>query len=735
MGCEENKIKLSYLVDGQLEPEEARSLLNHISSCRECSQYFKDLQDAKKALKQAPRLAASPSFVRRLEARLRREGTGAYMVPVMSRNWVRKAISAGIAAAVLVAVVLILSKSGVKETAPSDEPEITAADPGREKITAAPPTTLMTREQFEEEKKHRLAQLFPIKQEHKEPAVERDIHETPEPPPFVDEGKQEEPKIVDEEAPQKPDVEEKPELPEVPPAPGGEGTEAVEGPKDEKPLKQPVEVAATDLRTLERDFFSAAKARNVDGQMDALHKMASLPIDKSLNFFKRILIGERKQVETSVRREALFALAENGSKQAAGVMLYIYDDAAEEGEIREAVPDALAQIERQETLDWLVGEVLSSQKRQANVRKMVAEVLALVDKPVSYKPLAAALLKEPDEKVRVAICTALGATKDTSAEEVLLKALKDRQWVVREAALRALGKTGTISCVPPLIRLLNDAQPLVQEAAATALSENPDVRAVEPLIKLYKSHKTQTDLRLRGAVLTALWRITGERYVKGSDWSSWFKKMGPYPETNPDPGAIPGAPAAFIDIPLWTNSVVYLVDASGSMRSDGKLDEAKNLIKQSIISLPKDTKFNIFFFSSNIRGFSQTSFPRADTLNKAKALQWLDRILLPQEKKTNFYHALTTVLRSKPDDLVVISDGVPTEGRYVYPPKLVRVIADQNLQGKTRIHAVGFYTVQLTEGTGNPVPVGPSVDFLRDLSKRNYGEFRHRLFFKSGSGK
>jgi hypothetical protein len=107
-------------------------------------------------------------------------------------------------------------------------------------------------------------------------------------------------------------------------------------------------------------------------------------------------------------------------------------------------------------------------------------------------------------------------------------------------------------------------------------------------------------------------------------------------------------------------------------------------------------------------------------------------VLLPQETKTNFYHALTTVLRSKPDDLIVISDGVPTEGRYVYPSKLVRVIADQNLQGKTRIHAVGFYTVPSTEGTGNPVPVGPSVDFLRDLSKRNYGEFRHRLFFKTG---
>jgi hypothetical protein len=280
--------------------------------------------------------------------------------------------------------------------------------------------------------------------------------------------------------------------------------------------------------------------------------------------------------------------------------------------------------------------------------------------------------------------------------------------------------------------VLNDAQPLVQEAAAMALSENPDVRAVEPLIRLYKSHKTHADLRLRGAVLTALWRITGERFVKDSDWNSWFKEVGPYPETNPDPTAIPGAPSSFLDIPLWTKSVVYLVDASGSMREDGKLEEAKSLIKQSIIGLPKETRFNVVLFSSSLRGFSRTSFPRADKTNKARALQWLDKVLLPQEMKTNFYHALTTVLRGKPDDVVVISDGVPTEGRYVYPSKLVRVIADQNLQGKTRIHAVGFYTVQPIEGTANPVPVGPSVDFLRDLSKRNYGEFRHRLFFKSG---
>ena len=738
MSCEDNKLKISYLVDGQLAPKEANALLDHMSSCQECSQYFKDLQEVKKALRQAPRQIASQSFVRRLEARFRREGTGTYLVPVMSRRWVRKAVSAAIAAAALVVIVLIMSNSGVRETKVPDEPEITAADDSQEKEPYVK-STYVSPEQWEEEKrKQRFAELFPLKSEHEEPVEAPDKPDAPEPPSIVDEGKHEEPKIVDEEAPQVPDVEKKPELPESPPALPKEGIETVEGSGDKEPLKrapdEEVAVAAADLRRIEKDFFSAAKTRNVDGQVTTLHKLASLPIEKSLKLFKRILIGERKKVEISVRREALFALAENGSKQAAGVMLYLYADTAEDWEVRETVPDALAQVEKEETLNWLVTEVLSSKKQHANVRKMVAEVLAVVDKPVSYKPLAAALIKEPDEKVRMAICIALGATRDTGAEDVLLKVLKDRQWVVREAALRALGKVGTITCVPSVIRLLSDAQPLVQEAAAMALSENPDVRAVEPLIKLYRSHKTQVDLRLRGAVLTALWRITGERYVKESDWNSWFKEMGPYPETNPNPEAVPGSPSSFIDIPLWTKSVIYLVDASGSMRNDGKLDEAKDLIKQSIIGLPKETRFNIILFSSSIRGFSQTSFPRADKPNKAKALQWLDRVLLPQETKTNFYHALTTALRSKPDDLIVISDGVPTEGRYVYPSKLVRVIADQNLQSKTRIHSVGFYTVPPTEGAGNPVPVGPSVDFLRDLSKRNYGEFRHRLFFKTNGG-
>lgn len=720
MNCEENKAKLSFLIDGELSPDEEDVVRRHIETCDTCARYFNDLRAVRKALELVPRIPVPSSFEKRLDSRMRRSATSFYSVPVMSRMWARKAVAAVIAAAVLITIVIVLSSIGFQKNDGLDSPEPVAGthdDPGRVERVPAPDT----RPESVPENREKPEAVVVIPEEKDAPQESREP-EPREPAPAIDE--------PGESVPDTELVKKEPETPAVPDTP--ERSDVVAEDKapgttqrapEEEPLRQSPEnerIAQVPDRDFERKFFLAGKEGNIEEQVEMLHLVAETPADETYRFIKRILSQPSNKVDTSVRREALWVLADIGTKEAAGIMLFVYADV--DWHVSDAVPTALSRIKREDTLEWLASEILVSSKSEG-VRRMVAEALAQSEGPVSQELLAAALAKEQSPLVRIAICEAMGATGDTAAEEILIKTLEDRSWLVREAALRALSKVGTMRCVSAAIRSLNDSKMFVREAAAAVLAENPDVRSLVPLTRLLM-HK---DIRFRGAVLTALWRITGQKFTKESEWRDWLKEMGPYPETNPDPEAAPPAPAEYLDIPLWSKSVVYLLDASSSMQRDGKIKEAKRLIRNSIIELPEDTRFNVIFFGSEARAFSPTSFARADRRTKAKATDWLEKVRLPEEGRTNFYNALTMVLRNRPDDVIVMSDGVPTEGRFVHPSKLVREISDLNLQLKTRLHAVGFYTLTETEGP-TPVPVGPSVDFLKELAGRNHGLFRYRWF-------
>jgi HEAT repeat protein len=725
MSCEENRYRISLLIDGELEEAAAAALRRHIDGCAECARYLTELRAGIKALELAPRVSVSPSFHRRLESRLRRGDSGAYSPPIMVRMWARRAVAAAIAAGVLIAIVLILSSLGMEngETSLPAGGKDKIADGEKKKIEVPPapaPTEKIVVPKHEEPEKAPPEIPEEMKLVDKpEPGVPVDKHIPPEP-------EREQDKAVVKEQHREPGSSEEPKKPDVPRK--HPGTYTVDNGPGEKPIRdqhQEAKLADKELKDLDKRLAKAFKNGDTDAQIGIVQHLAKMPAEKACKILKGVLAA--KKVKTAVRREAVFALAEVGTKQAAGILLYTYGD--ENWEVSDTVPQALSEIKQRKTLEWLAGEVLVSSKSAA-VRKMLAEALAHVEQPVSQKYFAAALAKEKEAAVRAAICEALGAAGNIEAEDTLIKMLDDKSWLVREAALRALASAGTMKCTLRVIRALNDPKPEVKEAAAAALAENPDVRAVVPLVRLLMFK----DLRLHGAVLTALWRITGKRYMKESQWHAWLKEVGPYPETDPNPDATPPAPASFLDIPLWSKSVIFLVDSSSSMQRDGKIKEAKQLIQKSIVQLPEETRFNVIFFGSSVRGFSQTKFPKASVHTKQKALNWLDRVRLPKTGRTNFYLALVTVLRNKPDDVIVISDGVPTEGRYVHPPKVVREITSQNLQQKTRIHCLGFYTLQPTEGR-TPVPVGPGVDFLRSLATRNQGEFKYRWFNADTGGR
>ncbi|MBU1045407.1 MAG: HEAT repeat domain-containing protein [Candidatus Omnitrophica bacterium] len=117
-------------------------------------------------------------------------------------------------------------------------------------------------------------------------------------------------------------------------------------------------------------------------------------------------------------------------------------------------------------------EILLNDK-PALVRQAAAQYF---QKNVSDKSSVPALiqsLKDPEEIVRGAAASALGAIKDKSAVIDLCAALKDESQHVRWAAIHNLAKIGDKAAINALIELINDPEEIlnIKDSAKEALRQ------------------------------------------------------------------------------------------------------------------------------------------------------------------------------------------------------------------------------------------------------------------------
>lgn len=149
----------------------------------------------------------------------------------------------------------------------------------------------------------------------------------------------------------------------------------------------------------------------------------------------------------------------------------------------------------------------------------------------------------------------------------------------------------------------------------------------------------------------------------------------PIPE-QPDPDTDPRdtpAPQFFgEEISATTDSILYVIDQSGSMSiraepyedlnnnivSDGsRLDRAKAELKRSIAGLPENLFFNVFFYDECVTQCFQSKMV-ASAGNKATAFSWIEAI--QPDGWTNTGLAVQKALTDKANKTVVLlSDGAP----------------------------------------------------------------------------
>ncbi len=290
-----------------------------------------------------------------------------------------------------------------------------------------------------------------------------------------------------------------------------------------------------------------------------------------------------------------------------------------------------------------------------------------------------------------------------------------------------------------LASLLADASWRVRAAAYEAAVAAWDPASIPLLLERLRIEKG----RLRGDVLRALRILCGRDAGTDADlWAAWWSAagpgfdLGPRPEPDrfgrvrrpagPPQRGLPGEThtAAFFALPLASTRLAFLFDFSGSMRDpfDGgggasKIDLARREFESAARGIGKDAVYDLFLFRY------PSEFPPAPRMTRAlgslspggeasarRAVAWLAK-----EQAVGWgaiYDGLALCAAEEVDTIVLLSDGVPSRGRYERDDRLIEELVKAN-----RFRRVAVDTVLV--GTK-----GADRRFMQELADATGGRFQ-----------
>lgn len=684
--------RLSLLVSGLLSAAEAERIREHIRTCDRCARLYAQLLTARRLIKELPRLPASEETVERTVSRVQKRFASYTRRSLKRRAFIKRAVAYASVVAVILLALLLFIRNGEQEK-PLPLSETSKETSGTESVVAEPAPTDKPEERVVE-KRPEGAPDAPISKEKEFPDVVA-------PAPEVREAKQPEKRKEEEKKPEVVKRKEPLRIPSI-------------STRVREDLPPPLDFDKEMTRFAEHE-----KENDLSAQIETLHRMAKLassPAEKER--VRGFLASVFKGRERELRREALVALGELGDRES----VYLILSATTDPDWQTSslyVPEALAAVSDGKTAKWLIGELLPRSERR--IRTAIAKALAYLRAPIPCKTLADVLKKERDPFVRFFVAESLGFRLENGVLIPLKALLKDRQWFVRDAAVMSIGRIKPKELVPLLIKMLQkERSSFVKAAIAQALAQMPDEKAIKPLVKLMKTK----DRRLFGEVLRALVVITGRVFWKESQWRDWLRKTGGRIEEKPEEAIVP-ADFYFMDIPFHTNSIVFVVDCSGPMHRTGRAEMALKEVEDCIKLLPEFVRFNIVCFDTYARPFNHKGLVYATQRNKNTAIRFLRSQRSPQFASSILYNAIIKALSLRPDDIILVTAGVASAGKFTSHERILFEVAYANILQKSRIHTVGLFNTRRTDTT-DVVPVGPTVDFLRDLAKRSYGNFIYR---------
>jgi len=418
------------------------------------------------------------------------------------------------------------------------------------------------------------------------------------------------------------------------------------------------------------------------------------------------------------------------------------------------------------------------------VRETIQIVLSRVTDEKVLEYLREEALADSDEMVRAGVARALGALKHAPAREALERLLKDRFWLARANAAWALQQiadpTSFQALAPALVEKQNKAWISIADAAASfkakdkqatlltlpridhpawqirvtacrALAAYGTAECMDKLIERFGKERGRLEVELRDALKAVSGDDLGPRAATWAEW--WQKQKEQYGgfDPNPPPKAADAERYAqptkrrpddphYYGRRIFSKSVGFVFDTSGSMEKNIKIspgastqlgdipmtgtrmEVAKQVLADAIKKLKDKTRFNLVFFSTDVRPWKDGLVPATPGNTNAAASAIMAQ---PAEGETNIHGALKAALglheqptlsaqlQNIPDTVYFLTDGSPTRGEITSAPELLGWFENINRFAKVKLYVVAF---------GN---LGVDLEFLRLLAAAGDGEFIH----------
>jgi len=385
----------------------------------------------------------------------------------------------------------------------------------------------------------------------------------------------------------------------------------------------------------------------------------------------------------------------------------------------------------------------------ALLRLAAAEGLGRIGEPRSVEPLAVALENESSQTTMIALVWAIRDIHRFNRDKVKVDHLR--------RAVVAAGK-----------HLRKVDQRPTGKAFVDFLERFRYRESVPCLIALLERFKNEPSL-IRAESLTAALRqranavactLTGAFFPmdRPDQWREFWEREGHKIQVDKIAAEASAKQAKkgytvtgeFFGIPVSGRRVVFIIDVSRSMlwpmpqqgegtatdRKAGqvrKIDKAKQELLKAVESLPPQNKFNVVFYSNEVRRWQKKKLVPATPSNKKSLASTLSRE--KADGGTNLFGGLKMGLELKSlvyggrydtsvDEIFVLSDGVPTVGDVIEMDEILRLVAETNRYSGVRINAIYLGSHSDERHPGNR---GKSEreggEFMKQLAEQNDGKF------------
>ena len=317
---------------------------------------------------------------------------------------------------------------------------------------------------------------------------------------------------------------------------------------------------------------------------------------------------------------------------------------------------------------------------------------------------------------------ALGRQNSERGKEVLLTFLEHDTWQLRSAALGGLVFFRDAGVMDALLARAAKEEGVVRRSIFQTMSAIVG-ETVKAVLEAWQSWWPSN----RADVLARWKRIPREGPVQDDP-----PRMPVKTEANDDS-------TSFYGIRTDSKHIIFVADISGSMRrtdkdpkdKPAKIDVCRDELKKAIRGLSardEDDRgaasFNVVLFSTDVLVYKAGKMVTATKRNKEKAYAWIDKHV-QADMQTNIYDALVQAFnvisdssaaknrRGGADTVFLMTDGVPSRGKFVRPEVIVREVKRLNKARGITIHTIGV---------GDKHNAG----FLRALATESGGQYLAR---------